>query len=222
MSKNNVHTETCHQSNHTLWNREWFTVRWGVSPCHGKFFAFEVLNTAEFVDDVEHICHTLCRMVDVALKVYEGRSLLENSIFVSFGYCIHKFFLVCMAFTDVHVIADTDYISHEGYHVCCFANSFAVCDLGFFLIEILHFQTKKVACRSERETCTCGVVTENGDSETAFEYFCGDVVFSHETESVSNGEDCFQFVVCFVPGPEEVVVVHFFEVEFVELVDVIL
>ena len=47
-------------------------------------------------------------------------------------------------------------------------------------------------------------------------------MFSHETESVSNGEDCFQFVVCFVPGPEEVVVVHFFEVEFVEFVDVVL
>ena len=91
-----------------------------------------------------------------------------------------------------------------------------------FCQMIKDFQTKKVACRSERETCTCGIVTENGDSETAFEYFCGDVVFSHETESVSNGEDCFQFVVCFVPGPEEVVVVHFFEVKFVEFVDVIL
>ena len=43
-----------------------------------------------------------------------------------------------------------------------------------------------------------------------------------ETESISYCEYCFEFFVCFVPCPEEVVVVHFFEVKAVKLVDVIL
>ena len=212
MSQNNVHTETCHQTDNALRNGEWFAIRWRVSPCHSKFFAFKVFNTAEFVDDMKHISHTLCRMVNVALKVYKSRSLLKDTIVVSFCNCVHEFFLVSMSFTDVHIITDTDYISHEGYHVSCFTNSFAMSDLGFFLVEILNFKAKQVAGRSEREAGTCGVVTEDGDSKAALEYFSGDVVFSHETESISYCEYCFEFFVCFVPCPEEVVVVHFFEV----------
>ena len=174
------------------------------------------------MDNMKHISHTLCWVVNVALQVYKSRSLFEDTIFVSLSNCIHKFFLVCMSFADIHIITDTDYVSHEGYHVCCFANSFTMRNLRFFLIEILYFQTKKVAGRSERETGTCRVVTEDGDSKTTFKYFCGNVVFSHETKCICYGKYCFEFFVGFVPCPEEVIVVHFFEVEFVELVDVIL
>ena len=95
-------------------------------------------------------------------------------------------------------------------------------DLRFLFIKILYFQTKKVTCRSERETCTCGVITEDRDSKTTFKYFCGNVVFSHETKCICYGKYCFEFFVGFVPCPEEVIVVHFFEVKFVEFVDVIL
>ena len=124
-------------------------------------------------------------MVNIALKVYKSWSLLKNTIFISLCYSIHKFFLVGVTFSDVHVVTDTDYISHEGYHICCFTYGFAMCDLGFFLIKILHFQTKKVACRSERETCTCGIVTEQRNSKSALEYLCGNVVLSHVTKSIS-------------------------------------
>ena len=50
-----------------------------------------------------------------------------------------------------------------------------------------------------------------------------EMLFSlYVAECICYGKDCFQFVVGFVPGPEEVIVVHFFEIEFVELVDVVL
>ena len=66
-------------------------------------------------------------------------------------------------------------------------------------LNSLNFKAKQVAGRSEREAGTCGVVTEDGDSKAALEYFSGDIVFSHETESISYCEYCFEFFVCFVP-----------------------
>ena len=212
MSKYNIHTETCHQTDHTLWNGEWFAIGWRISPGHSDFFAFQIFNTTKFMDDVKHICHTLCWMVNIALKVYKSRSLLKDTIFISFCYSIHEFFLICMSFTDIHIITNTDYISHERNHICCFTNCFAMGNLRFLFIQILHFQTKKVTCGCKRETCTCGVITEDRDSKTAFEYFCGNIIFSHETKSISNCEYSFQFIICFIPCPEEIVVVHFFEV----------
>ena len=56
-----------------------------------KLFAFQILDTAKFMDDVKHICHTLGRMINVTLKVYKSRSLLKNAIFISFCYIIHEF-----------------------------------------------------------------------------------------------------------------------------------
>ena len=97
-----------------------------------------------------------------------------------------------------------------------------MCNLGFLLVQILYFKSKKVAGRSEGETGTCGVVTENGDSQTTLEYLRGNIVLSHEAEGVSNCENSLQLLVCFIPCPEEVVVVHFFEVKAVKLVDIIL
>ena len=222
MSKNNIHTETCHKSDYALWNRKRFTIGWGVSPCHSKLLALQILNTAELMDDVEHICHTLCRMVNIALKVYKSWSLLKNTIFISLCYSIHKFFLVGVTFSDVHVVTDTDYISHEGYHVSGLTNSLAMSDLGFLLIQILYLKSKKVAGRSKGEAGTGGIVTENRDSKTALKYFCGNIVLSHEAKSISNCKYSFKLIVCFVPGPEEIVVVHFLEVKAVEFVNVIL
>ena len=82
MRQNNVHTETCHKSDDTLWNGEWFTIGRRVSPCHSKLFAFQILDTAEFVDDVKHICHTLTK-VNVYIKSNdntEGKSVTSFSI----------------------------------------------------------------------------------------------------------------------------------------------
>ena len=162
---------------------------------------------------MKHICHTLSGVVYVTLKVYKSRSLLKDSVFVALSYSVHKLFLISMAFSDIHIIADTDHISHKGNHVGCFADSFAVSDLRFFLIQILNLKAKKVACRSKGETGSCGVVAENRNPETALKYLCGNVVFSHKTESVRNSKNSFQLFICLIPCPEKVVIVHLLEIQ---------
>ena len=37
------------------------------------------------MDDVKHISHSLCRMVDIALKVNQSRFLLQNTVLVGSG-----------------------------------------------------------------------------------------------------------------------------------------
>ena len=160
MSKYNVHTETSHQTDDTLRNGERFAIRWRVSPGHSDLFAFKVFNTAKFMDDVKHISHSLCRMVDIALKVNQSRFLLKDTVFVALCYSVNNFMHVFVAFADVHIITDTDNVSHEGDHVSCFTNCFAVSNLRFAFIQILNFKTKKVTCGSKGETCTCRVITE--------------------------------------------------------------
>jgi len=159
-------------------------------------------------------------MVDVALKVDEGRFLFENAVFVALGHSVDDFVLVGAALADVHVIADADDVSHEGNHVGCFTDCFAVGYLALAFVQILDFEAQEVAGRSEGETRTRGVVAEQGDAETAFKYFCGDVVFAHVAESVGYGPDGFQFVGCLFPGEEEIAFVHFFEVEGIQFIDV--
>ena len=212
MSQNNVHTETSHQTDNTLRNGEWFAIRRRVSPCHSKFFAFQVLNTAELMDDVEHISHTLCRMVNITLQVYKSRSLLKDTIFVSFCNSVHELFLISMTFTDVHIITDTDYISHKGYHVSCLTNSLTMSDLRFLLIQILNLKTKQVAGRSERETSTGRVITENRNTKTTLKYLSRDVVLSHKTKSISYSKYSLKFLISLIPCPEKVIIVHFLKV----------
>ena len=85
----------------------------------------------------------------------EGGITRFMALFNSFGYLVH----VGVAFADVHIVTDTDYVCHEGDHVGCFTNSFTVSNLRFAFVQILNFQTQQIAGRSEGETGTCGVVT---------------------------------------------------------------
>ena len=85
-------------------------------------------------------------MVDITLEVYESGSLLENAVIVAFLNCFGNGLHVCVALTDVHVIADTDDICHEGNHVCCLTYCFTMCDLGNLLIKILNLETEEVTC----------------------------------------------------------------------------
>ena len=65
------------------------------------------------MDDVERIRHRLCRVIDVALQVDERRALLEHAVLVAFVDIFCDVFHVRMAFADVHVVTDTDDVSHE-------------------------------------------------------------------------------------------------------------
>ena len=67
---------------------------------------------------------------------------------------------VGVALADVHVIADSDDVCHEGDHVGGLTNGLAVGYLGFALVQILYFQAQQVAGGSEGEAGTGGVVAE--------------------------------------------------------------
>lgn len=81
------------------------------------------------MDDVEHVSHCLCRVVDVTLQVHKRRFLLKDAILVALGYSVDNFVHVSISFADVHVIADPDDIRHEGNHVRGLAHSLAVGNL---------------------------------------------------------------------------------------------
>ena len=92
------------------------------------------------MDDMQHICHALGRMVYITLKVYKSRTLLQDTVLIALCNRIHKFFLVSMSFADIHIITDTNHISHEGNHICCFAYSLAVSNLRFLFVQVLYFK----------------------------------------------------------------------------------
>ena len=145
MSKNYIHSESCHQTDNTLRYGQRLAVAGRISPCHGQLLALQVLNTAEVMDDLFHVCKALCRMVNVALQVDKSRLLLEDTVFMSLCDRIHEGLLIGMSFADIHIITDTDDVSHEGNHVRRLSDSFTVSDLALLLVQILYFQTKQVA-----------------------------------------------------------------------------
>ena len=140
MSQDNVHSETCHQADHTLGNRERLSVGRRVSPGHCNLLSFEIFNSSELVDNVEHIRHCLCRVVNIALQVYKSRFLLQDPVFISLGYRVNNFVHVSISLSDVHIVADADDVSHKGNHVCRLPDRLAVCHLGFALVQILHLK----------------------------------------------------------------------------------
>ena len=71
---------------------------------------------------------------------------------------------VSISFSDIHIITDTDHISIKEIMLLS-RGRFPVCDLGFALVQVLYFQAQQVAGGSKGETCTGGVVTEQGDAE---------------------------------------------------------
>ena len=93
------------------------------------------------MDDVEHICHCLCRVVNVALQVYKGRLLFQDAVLISLSYSVNNLVHVSISLTDVHIVADTDDICHEGDHVSSLTDSLAVGYLRFSFVQILNFQT---------------------------------------------------------------------------------
>ena len=46
-----------------------------------------------------------------------------------------------MALADIHVVADTDDVGHEGNHISRFADCFAVGNLALLFIEVLNLES---------------------------------------------------------------------------------
>ena len=49
-------------------------------PGHSDLLALQILHAAELVDHVEHIRHTLGRVVHIALEVHQRGPLLQNAV----------------------------------------------------------------------------------------------------------------------------------------------
>lgn len=174
------------------------------------------------VDDVQHVGHGLGGVVDVALEVDQGGLLLQHAVLVALGHGVHELVHVGVALADVHVVADADDVGHEGDHVGGLADGLAVGDLALALVQILHLQAQQVAGGGEGEAGAGGVVAEQGDTQAGLENLGGDVVLAHVAQGVGDGEDGLELVVGLFPGQEEVALVHLFEVELVELVNIVL
>ena len=159
-------------------------------------------------------------MVDVALEVDQGGLLLQHAVLVALGHGVHELVHVGVALANVHVVADADDVGHEGHHVGGLADGLAVGDLALALVQILHLQAQQVA--GGGEAGAGGVVAEQGDTQAGLEDLGGDVVLAHVAQGVGDGEDGLELVVGLFPGQEEVALVHLFEVELVELVNIVL
>ena len=222
MSQDDVHAEAGHQANDTLGNGQGLAVGGRVCPSHSNLLALQVLDAAELVDDVQSVSHSLGGVVDVTLQVDQSGLLLQDASCVTLGNSVHELLLVGVALADVHVVTDTDDVSHEGNHVSGLTDGLAMSNLRLAFVQILNFQAQQVTCRSEGETGTGGVVAEQGDAQAGLEDLGGDVVLTHVAQSVSDGEDSFQLVLSLVPGQVEVAVVHLSEVQGVQLVNILL
>ena len=133
-------------------------------------------------------------MVDVALEIDQSGFLLQNTCFMSFRNGVNNGMHVGVAFSNIHVVTDSDRVRHEGNHVGCFANRFAVRNLALTLIQILNFQTQQIAGGSEGKPCPRAVVTEQGDAKTGVKDLGGNVVLAEMTQRVGNGENRFDLV----------------------------
>ena len=112
------------------------------------------------MDDVKHIGHSLCRVVDIALQVHERRLLLKDSVLVALRYGVNNLVHVSISLADIHIVADTDHVSHEGDHVRRLADGLTVSNLRLAFVKVLNFQAKQVTSGSKGEACTGRIVTE--------------------------------------------------------------
>ena len=111
-------------------------------------------------------------MVHIALQIDQGGFLLQDSVVMSFGNSIHEGLLILVAFADEHIIADTDDIRHEAYHVGCFTNGLSVSNLGLLFIQVLNLQSQQIAGAGKGEAGSGGVIAEDRNSESGVKDLC--------------------------------------------------
>ena len=172
------------------------------------------------MDDVQHVRHTLGRMVDVALQVHKRRLLLEDAVPESFRHRVDDIMHVLVAFSDIHVIADTDDVRHEGNHIGSFTYRLAMSDLALLLIQILYFEAEQIAGRSKAEARACGIVAEQADAKPGLKHFGGNVILAHVAKRIGHGKYRIDLVIRLLPGQEEVIFIHLFEIKFIQLINI--
>ena len=222
MGQHHVHAHAGHKSHHALGNGEGFAVGGRVGPGHGQLLSLQILNAAEFMDDVKHIGHALGGMVDVALEVDQGGLLLQDAVLIALGHGVHHLVHIGIALANVHVIPDADDVGHEGNHVGSLADGLPVCYLGLALIQVLYLQAKEIAGGGKGKAGAGGIVAEEGDSQPTLKYLGGNVVLPHIAEGVCQGPHGHELIIGFLPGEEEISLVHLFKIQGVQLINIIL
>ncbi len=151
VSEHDIHSEAGEKSDDSLRNGKRLAVGGTVRPCHRHFLALEIFHASKMVDYMEHIRHRLCRVVDVALKVHQRRSLFQHPLVIPFLHSISNLLHIGVAFANIHIISNSDDIRHETDHISGFPNGLAVSDLALLFIEILDFQAKQVTGAGKAE-----------------------------------------------------------------------
>ena len=186
VGQHHIHAKTGHQANHALGHGERFAVGGRVGPAHGDLFAGQVLDAAEIVDNMEHVRHGLGGMVDIALQVDQGGPLFKHALIKTclnrLGHLAH----VGIALADIHVISNADNIGHERDHVGGFAHGFAMGDLGFTLVQVLHLKAEQVAGAGKTEPGAGRVVPEQGNAKSGIKHPAGDVLLAHAAQDFGN------------------------------------
>ena len=123
-----------------------------------------------------------------------------------------------VALADIHIIPNADDIRHKRNHVRGFAHGFAVGDLAFALVKVLHLEAEQIAGRSKREARAGGIIPEEADAKAAVKNFCGNVVLPEVAQRIRNGEHGLQLITRLFPGQEKVAFIHVFKIQLVEFV----
>ncbi len=131
-----------HKADHALRHGQRLAVGGAVGPGHGDLLAPEILHAAEGVDQVQHVCHALGRVVDIALQIDQGGPLLQHPFQEALFYGLGHFQHIGMSLADIHVITDADHVGHERDHVGSLAHCLAVGDLRLAFIQVLRLQTQ--------------------------------------------------------------------------------
>ena len=213
MSQHYVHTEAGHQADDALRDGQGLAVGGRIGPGHSDLLALQILHAAELVDHVEHIRHTLGRVVHIALEVHQRGPLLQNAVPVAFIQGIHKGFLIFVTLTDEHIVPDADDVRHEGHHVGGFPNGLAVGDLRLLFVQILNLQTQQITGGGKGEAGAGGVIPEDGDTQTGIKDPGGLIPLPEIPQRIGYGEDGLQFLIGLVPSPIKVGLIHIVDVQ---------
>ena len=120
---------------------------------------------------------------------------------------------ISVSLTDVHIIADTDYVGHEGDHVGCLAYSLAVSNLRFALVQILNLQARVELQAEAKEKRVRVELSRNKEMPRPLSNTFVEMLFSlMKRRASATRPHSLQLVVCLFPGQEEVVLVHFLEI----------
>ena len=219
MGQHHVHAEAGHQADDALGHAEGLAVAGRVGPGHGDLLAAQLVHAAEVVNEMEGVGHTLGGVVDVALEVDQGGPLLQHAVPVALLHRVGHLFHIGVALADVHIVPDADDVGHEGDHIGGLTDGLAVGNLALALVQVLDLQAQQVAGRGKGKAGAGGVVPEQGDAQAGVKETGGDIPLPQVPQGVCHREHTRQLLAGLVPGEEEVLSVHVFQVQGLEFPD---